>query len=201
MGIVYVLSNAAMPGLVKIGMTEDDDASTRVGQLFSTGVPLPFYVEYACRVDNQSEVEGALHRAFAPHRINPRREFFRIEPDQAVAILKLLDKPDATAEVAQPSPEVDATSVAAAVQARARRPNLNFKEMNIPVGSTLEADTDPSIKLTVIGDKKVRFGDEEVFFTAGSQEALKLDYPVRPALLWRFNGRLISEIYEETYGE
>jgi len=201
MGIVYVLSNAAMPGLVKIGMTEDSDASTRVGQLFSTGVPLPFDVEYACRVDNPDEVEGALHRAFAPHRINPRREFFRIAPEQAVAILKLLNKPDATAEVAKPSVEVDATSVAAAEQARARRPNLSFKEMGIPEGSVLEADADPNIKLTVVGDKKVKFGDEEFFFTAGSQKALNLEYPVRPALLWRFNGKLISEIYEDTYGE
>ena len=42
MGIVYVLTNESMPGLVKIGMTDDTDPSARMGQLFSTGVPLPF---------------------------------------------------------------------------------------------------------------------------------------------------------------
>lgn len=201
MAIVYVLSNASMPGLVKIGMTEDQDASARVGQLFSTGVPLPFDVEYACRVDNPDEVEKALHQAFAPARINPRREFFRIAPEQAIAILKLLNKEDATAEVAKPSSEVDAESVQAARQARARRPNLNFGEMGIPEGSVLEADEDPNIKLTVVGEKKVKFGDEEFFFTTGSQKALNRDSFLRPALLWRFQGKLLSEIYEETYGE
>lgn len=201
MPIVYVLSNAAMPGLVKIGMTTDDDASGRVGQLYATGVPLPFDVEYACRVDNPADVEGALHRAFAPHRINPRREFFRIEPEQAIAILRLLNKPDATADAAKPAANVDDASVAAAKQARERRPNLNFREMGIPDGASLEADSDPNIKLVVLWDKKVKFGEEEYFFTAGSKEALKLEYAVRPALLWRYNGRLLSEIYEETYGE
>jgi hypothetical protein len=169
--------------------------------LFTSGVPLPFYVEYACRVDNAADVESSLHQAFAPDRINPRREFFRIAPDQAIAILKLLNKEDATAEVARPSIEVDATSVAAAERARERRPNVNFREMGIPEGSVLEADANPDIKLTVVGDKKVKFGDEELFFTAGSQKALNRDTFVRPALLWRFNGRLISEIYEDTYHE
>ena len=35
MGIVHVLTNAAMPGLVKIGMTDDDDANARIGQLYN----------------------------------------------------------------------------------------------------------------------------------------------------------------------
>ncbi|HEY2404671.1 MAG TPA: hypothetical protein VGI10_01645, partial [Polyangiaceae bacterium] len=135
------------------------------------------------------------------YRINPRREFFRIEAEQATAILRLLNKPDATADVAKPSSEVDAASVAAAKQARERRPNLNFREMGIPDGAVLEADSDPNIKLIVVGEKKVRFGTDEYFFTTGSKEALQLDYAVRPALLWRYNGRLVSEIYEDTYGD
>jgi hypothetical protein len=36
MGIVYVLTNIAMPGIVKIGMTEESDANARIGQLYTT---------------------------------------------------------------------------------------------------------------------------------------------------------------------
>jgi hypothetical protein len=200
MPIVYVLTNEAMPGLVKIGMTDDANPDSRVSQLYSTGVPLPFDVEYACRVDNALEVERSLHIAFGPQRVNPRREFFRIDPSQAIAFLRLLDRPDATSELAH-EVEQDPVSQQALRDARARRPNLNFREMGIPVGAVLAADANPDITLTVTSDKKVRIGDqpEELFFTAATREALGLDYNVRPAPLWRYNGRLLSELYEETY--
>ena len=80
LSIVYVLTNSAMPGLVKIGYTAQDDANSRIAQLYTTGVPVPFTIEYACKVQNAEEVEKALHVAFGPNRINPRREFF---PDRA----------------------------------------------------------------------------------------------------------------------
>ena len=75
--IVYVLTNPAMPGLVKIGRTGTEEAAVRLTQLYTTGVPFPFKLEFAARVPNAEEVEGALHRAFGPHRVNPRRDFFR----------------------------------------------------------------------------------------------------------------------------
>jgi hypothetical protein len=104
MGIVYVLTNEAMPGLVKIGMTEDAAPSTGMGPLFSAGVPLPFAVAYACRVENALEVERSLHVAFEPQRIDATREYFRIDPAQAVAILRLLDRPEVTEELAFEAP-------------------------------------------------------------------------------------------------
>lgn len=41
-GIVYVLSNPAMPGLVKIGKTTRGSVDARLSELYSTGVPVPF---------------------------------------------------------------------------------------------------------------------------------------------------------------
>ncbi len=38
--IVYVLTNPAMPGLVKIGKTNQKDIEERMKQLYTTGVPL-----------------------------------------------------------------------------------------------------------------------------------------------------------------
>ena len=86
--IVYVLTNPAMPGFVKIGKTAIEDVNQRLSQLYTTGVPFPFELQFACKVRNSDEVEQALHRAFAPNRVNARREFFKIEPDQAIAIVK-----------------------------------------------------------------------------------------------------------------
>ena len=49
-GIVYLLTNPVMPGLVKIGMTTREDIDTRMRELYSTGVPVPFECQFACRV-------------------------------------------------------------------------------------------------------------------------------------------------------
>lgn len=85
-GIVYVLSNEAMPGLVKIGYTTQP-MEARLRDLYSTGVPLPFKCEYACHTRNIEELEQALHTAFAPDRVNPRREFFNIDINRVIPIL------------------------------------------------------------------------------------------------------------------
>jgi hypothetical protein len=71
MGIVYVVSNPGMPGLVKIGRTSNEDTQKRLQQLYTSGVPFPLILEFACRVPNPLKVERALHTAFAPQRANP----------------------------------------------------------------------------------------------------------------------------------
>ena len=200
MNIVYVLTNPAMPGLVKIGQTSQEDANSRIAQLYTTGVPVPFRLEFACRVEDSEAVEEALHIAFAPYRVNPRREFFRIEPEQAIAILRLLHVEDATSEVAQQPTDLDQQSLAAAEQIRSRRPKLNFEEMGIPIGSVLQFTRDATT-VTVVGPKKVRLGDEEMSLTAATREILGTEYDVQPSPLWTFNGRGLTEIYNETYGD
>ena len=90
LGIVYVLTNPAMPGLVKIGKTSRQHIEIRLNELYSTGVPVPFECAYAARVEDETAVERAFHQAFGPYRINARREFFQIEADQAIALLKLM---------------------------------------------------------------------------------------------------------------
>jgi T5orf172 domain-containing protein len=198
--IVYVLSNPAMPNLVKIGRTDDTDANARIGALYSTGVPVPFKLEFACKVPNAAELEQALHIAFAPNRINPRREFFRIEPEQAIAILRLLHTEDATGEVEAQPTGLDEQSLAAADQLRTRRPNLNFEEMGIPIGSELKSTHNDAIVI-VAGPRKVRLGDEMISLTAATRQILQLEHNVQPGPHWTYNGKLMSKIYEETYGD
>ena len=102
-GYVYILSNPVMPGIVKIGFTTQDDINTRLAGLFTTGVPVPFEVEYACRIPDCQKVERALHRAFHPQRVHEKREFFEIEADQAISILELFEGIDLTSDVIRTS--------------------------------------------------------------------------------------------------
>jgi hypothetical protein len=197
---VYLLTNPSMPGMVKIGYTAQNDAKKRIDGLYTTGVPFPFKIEFVCKVHDAAEVEAALHTAFGPNRVNPKREFFQIDPGQAIAILRLLHVEEATEEV-QEQPEegeVDAQSLAAAEQFVKRRPNLNFVEMGIPIGSELVCQTN-GIKVTVEGPKKVLLDGESLSLSAATRQALQISYSVAPGPHWTFNGKLLQDIYNETY--
>jgi len=196
--VVYVLTNPAMPGFVKIGKTLLEDVSQRLTQLYTTGVPFPFELAFACKVPNADEVERALHRAFAPNRANPKREFFNIDAEQAIAILKLLHVEDATAEIAAMPTVIAQDEVEAATTYKKRRPPLNFNEMGIAKGSVLHM-VDSDAKVTVCADRKVLLNDEETSLTAATMKLLGLDYAIQPTPHWTFEGRSLTEIYNETY--
>ncbi|PNG45926.1 MULTISPECIES: GIY-YIG nuclease family protein [unclassified Variovorax] len=90
---VYVLTNPAMPGIVKIGMTRASDVAQRIATLSgNSSVPLPFECVYACNVPDARKVEQALHVALGPDRINPSREFFRTSPTQVLAVRRCFTK-------------------------------------------------------------------------------------------------------------
>ena len=89
-GYLYVLSNPAMPGILKIGVTERSGAH-RARELYSgaTGVPSPFRLEFEVTVRNALLRERHVHDALEIYRFNSSREFFRVDLFTAVdAILR-----------------------------------------------------------------------------------------------------------------
>lgn len=194
-----------MPGLVKIGMTTRNNVDDRMKELFNTSVPVPFECIYACMVaaSDCGKVEKALHIAFHPYRIHPNREFFEINPEQAIAILKLLDKSsDITNEIAaEISDDLTKTDQAASEKLKIkRRPALNFSEMQIPIGSKLKyAGGDKEVEVEVCSERKVLYSGEETSLTAITQKLLGLDYAVQPTGYWSFEGKNLHAIYNETY--
>lgn len=98
-GIVYILTNPAMPGFVKIGRTQHDLVQ-RMQDLDNTSVPVAFSCFYAVRVENSRAVEAALHAAFNSTRIRSSREFFYVKPDEVKAALELAALEDVTPQAA-----------------------------------------------------------------------------------------------------
>jgi hypothetical protein len=201
-GIVYILTNPAMPGLVKIGQTTND-ITNRLNERNTTGVPFPFDCLFACETDDCKLVENSLHKAFHPYRVNPKREFFRISPDQAIVILRLLSKKDVTPAVsAEIDKAVSADEKEASEQYKKRRPPLNFVQMGIPIGARLVLTYgDISAEVYVSSERKVKTADsdEEKFLTRITQEILELDYPIQPTQYWSYEGKSLNAYYNETY--
>ena len=197
--IVYVLTNPAMPDLVKIGITSAD-VESRMGQLYSTGVPTPFKCEYAVKLPNGVDVEVALHAAFRDKRVNPKREFFQIDPDQVIAILKVFNGIDATpsieAEINANVTPVEAES--AEVFARKKRPKLVFQILGIPLGAVLTY-RDGQTTVSVTNNNQVIYNGAPMSLTRATQ-MIKNDFsPIQPSPHWTYNGKTLKEYYEETY--
>jgi hypothetical protein len=155
--IVYILTNPAMPDLIKIGITSNT-LNQRIAELSrSSGVPLPFEVYYACEVDDMENVEKNIHDAFDDFRINPRREFFKMNPERVISALKLTKGIDVTPkeDIADSKEELDALNLA-----RNRRPRFNFNLADIPLGSMITFSLDESKIAEVISDTEVKYNDE-----------------------------------------
>ena len=200
--IVYVLTNPAMPGLVKIGKTTQEEVDLRMRQLFSTGVPVPFECAFACRVPDASVVERALHHAFGQLRINPTREFFRIEPERVISILKLLHVEEVTEQLERyiQSDATQADLQAAEQLKNSRRPRMDYIELGIPIGSVLMY-RDGQAQVTVVGSRMVLFDGHECSLTMATRKVQGKpdDYALQPAPYWTYNGMTLKEIYDNVH--
>ena len=201
-GIVYILSNPAMEGLVKIGRTAREDVGVRLKELFGTGVPFPFECEYAVSTDEADEVEAALHKAFQPNRVNPSREFFEIEPHQAIAILKLLDGENVTPAIDEEADKVDESGSEFGERfSSGRRPNFNLHEMGIQNGEELRCIKTGETAV-VVDTNRVEFRGETLSLTEATRRTLDIESGTRgisPRRHWQYKGASLKELYEETY--
>ena len=76
-GFIYALSNEAMPGLIKIGFTENIDS--RMKTLCSTGVPIMFKCILAKNVQDTKDSEKFVFKDLVNYRYNKSREFFKCD--------------------------------------------------------------------------------------------------------------------------
>lgn len=85
-GWIYVFTNKAMPGLVKIGYT-DRDPLVRVSEQHS-GLPYPHELQYEVLVDNAYSKEQLIHKRLFQY--NESKEWFRLSPEEAISKIKLI---------------------------------------------------------------------------------------------------------------
>jgi hypothetical protein len=85
---VYILSNPAMPHMVKIGYTAKDPF-LRANQISrGTGIPLGFEVEWAYKCFKGERIESEVHKYFKKQRVNTQKEFFRVSLEEAKQIIE-----------------------------------------------------------------------------------------------------------------
>lgn len=191
--IIYILTNEAMPGYVKIGKTSNN-LEQRVRELSaSTSIPLPFTVFYACTVKNSQFVEHQLHDAFDDNRVNPRREFFRVAPERVVAALKLAEIENITPKKDFVESKEDQEALNTARKIRSR---FNFEMVKIPVGAELYFSRDENIKAKVIDThaaNSIEFNGKKTSLSRSAQKILGYQYGVAGTDYWMYEGETLDE--------
>ena len=84
-GWVYVISNKAMPDLIKVGFSTKDP-ELRAAELNHTGSPYPYIVDYEVLVDEPRDVEQTVHGRLRNCREG--KEWFRYSAEEAIATIK-----------------------------------------------------------------------------------------------------------------
>jgi len=170
--IVYVLTNEAMDGMVKIGRTSTS-VEQRIRELDNTSMPLPFQCFYAAEVHDSVVVEGKLHRIFSDKRIRSNREFFRVDANQVREAIQLAELKEVTPRSDVLVDASDAQALQKAVATEERRARLRFTELNIPVGATVVFAKDSNCTAQVVTDGKVNFEGEVMSPSAAAKIAVR----------------------------
>jgi len=207
-GIVYAVSNRSLwlperdedeelLPIIKIGRTSPPTPSAlkkRMGQLFTTNVVLPFDLEYAKAVENCREAESKLHKIFAHVRINPNREFFRIDAESVIEVLGLYPGK----EIAIDGDELSKNITQADIDARnsaepaASRTGFAFERLGIPVGAELVSTYDSSKTATVAAGGRVEYGGKIMSVHAAARLAQSQttgdNHRITGSTRWKYRG-------------
>jgi len=84
-GWIYIISNPAMPGLIKVGHSTKDP-ELRARELNHTGSPHPYIVEYEMLIEEPFRVEQQVHKALVS--VREGKEWFRCLAEEAVAVIQ-----------------------------------------------------------------------------------------------------------------
>lgn len=155
-GWVYILTNAAMPNYVKIGLSRQDDLVARLRALDNTSMPLPFECYFKARVPDCRRLERTLHFVFGERRARRSREFFTIDADLAKAIIELVALQEAEPTDAQQHISADERAEIDK-QVAARTPRRTLAGVGLSPGDVLVFSKDPAVTAVVHDHSLVEF--------------------------------------------
>lgn len=89
-GWIYVLTNPALPGLVKIGMTKRVKVEPRIREV-GTSLPMPSVVAFRCQTHQAGHLEKLLHHRFERRRVHRQREWFAASPREIERFLATVE--------------------------------------------------------------------------------------------------------------
>jgi len=202
LGKIYILTNDSMPGIIKIGVTEQETIEDRIKSLDNTSVPTPFRFYFAIETNKHREIEKLIHNAFADYRIRSNREFFEMDPERAVSALKISGAP----EIKLDNEMIDAEgTVIKDTSPKKYKKRFSFGFVNIPIGSELTYTRDENIKCIVTSDNEVEYNGKKYSVSKLADELLTQNgynwKSVQGPLYFKYNEKTLFELKKEIESE
>jgi len=201
-GYIYIMTNPCLHDMVKIGYATD--VEERRKQLSTTALPTDYEI-YATYETSGKLEDKKLHKLIdnlnPDLRVSKNREFFIMAPEEAYNLLEAIATISGTYDRLQKAnaegPNFDQDGPENGTVRKHFRPAVNFAKCNIPIGAELVFIDDPSIKVTVVSDRKVQHNDEITSLSAVVCR-IKGWKAAQGPNLFTYNGKRICEIAEET---
>lgn len=193
-GYIYIMTNPCLQDMVKIGYATD--VEKRRKQLSTTALPYEYEV-YATYETSGNLEDKKLHKLIdnlnSDLRVSASREFFVMSPADAYELLETIaiisgTKDKLSGKKSEPIPEANKIK---------RNPPVNFVKCNIPMGAELVYVEDPSVKVTVVSERKVRYNNELTSLSAIVQNLKNLKAAAGPSY-FTYNGELVCDIAHRT---
>ena len=198
MPYVYIMTNPAYEGYVKIGATKDNPEKRREELSRPEGVMFPFEV-YAYYETKNNLRDKALHRLIdqlnPELRVNKRREFYKLTPSEAYKIIEAIadfnGEKDKLYLVANDSTKKD--------DKKKRKPAIDYIKCGMPEGSEFTFIYDESIKIYVLDGRHVEYNGKKTSISAAANQLLGYNYKVDGTLYFKYKDRLVCEYYKDLY--
>jgi len=190
--IVYILTNEAMPGYIKIGRTNRIDVSIRVRELDNTNMPLPFEVYYACEVEMLDD-EKWLHSIFSDRRVRNNREFFKMDPERVILALKRIQISEIKLDNDENDKLVTQEQKKEISNKKIIRSKFDFKKYNISIGEEVYFSRDENIKAAVLQNNKIELNGKGLSLSNSAKELLGRERQPAGTLFWKYDGETLDE--------
>ena len=166
-GYIYILTNPSFrEDWVKIGKSSRP-VDVRSKELDNTAVPLPFEIYATLCTSKFNEVEKLVHKTIdrlTDLRIRQNREFFNVQPQVALDILKdiatiiddaVIDEVYRRTHAITQADDEDEQNECTDPRKKSR-PRFKFSMVNIPIGATL-IFTPSNLEVRVAGDDTIEY--------------------------------------------
>lgn len=192
-GYIYIMVNECLKNMVKIGYATD--VEERRKQLSTTALPYEYEVYAVYETPGKLE-DKKLHKLIdnlnPDLRVSKNREFFMMTPEDAYELLQAI----AIISGSQDKLRKTREDKVAQAEAKTKKPAVNFAKCNIPLGAELVYVGDPSVKVTVVSERKVEYNN--VITSLSAVAGGIKGYPAAGPSFFTYNGKLVADIAYET---